>query len=138
LAKIDPRAEENENPLQYVWTNKKDSILKTTSAFTGTYIITKDSLAPSIEPLNFTPEQWMSNYTHLKLSIDDDFSGIQEYRATINDQWIRMEYEPKDKTLIYDFDDIDFKEAKLDFRLEVKDNVGNVEVYETSLFRKPL
>ena len=47
-------------------------------------------------------------------------------------------YEPKDKTLIYDFDDIDFKEAKLDFRLEVKDNVGNVEVYETSLFRKPL
>jgi len=138
LAKIDPRAEENENPLQYVWTNKKDSILKTTSAYTGTYIITKDSLAPSIEPLNFTPEQWMSNYTHLKLSIDDDFSGIQEYRATINDQWIRMEYESKDKTLIYDFDDIDFKEAKLDFRLEVKDNVGNVEVYETSLFRKPL
>ena len=80
----------------------------------------------------------MSNYTHLKLSIDDDFSGIQEYRATINDQWIRMEYEPKDKTLIYDFDDMDFKEAKLDFRLEVKEHVGNVEVYETSLFRKPL
>ena len=48
-----------------------------------------------------------------------------------------MEYEPKDKTLIYDLNDINFKEAKLDFRLEVEDNVGNLNVYETTLFRKP-
>jgi len=137
LAKTNPRAKKDDNPLQYVWTSKKDSLLKTTAAYTGTYLITKDSLPPSIEPLNFVDEQWMSNYTHLKMGIDDDFSGIQSYRATINGQWIRMEYEPKDKTLIYDFDDIDFKKAKLDLRIEVKDNVGNTSVYETSIFRKP-
>ena len=137
LAKIDTKAKEEENPLQYVWTTKKDSILKTTSAFTGTYLLARDSLPPSIESLNFIPDQWVSNYTHLKLSIDDDFSGVQNYRATINEQWILMEYEPKDKTLIYDLNDINFKEAKLDFRLEVEDNVGNLNVYETTLFRKP-
>ncbi len=94
MAKVNPRAKKDDNPLQYVWTSKKDSVLKTTNAYTGTYLITKDSLAPSIEPLNFVDQQWMSNYDQLKISIDDDFSGIQSYRATINDQWIRMEYEP--------------------------------------------
>ena len=136
MAKTIPRAKKDDNPLQYVWTSKKDSLLKTTAAETGTYLITKDSLPPSIEPLNFVDEQWMSNYTHLKMGIDDDFSGLQSYRATINGQWIRMEYEPKDKTIISDFDDINFKKAKLDLRIEVTDNVGNTSVYETSLARK--
>ena len=60
------------------------------------------------------------------------FSGIKSYRATINDQWILMEHEPKKNTLTYDFSDHRFKQAKLDFKLEVKDQVGNKSVYEAT------
>ena len=67
----------------------------------------------------------MSNYKFLEMRVEDDFSGIKSYRASINDQWILMEHEPKDKTLIYDFSDLNFEQARLDFKLEVEDNVGN-------------
>ena len=43
------------------------------------------------------------------MRIEDDFSGIKSYRATINDQWILMEHEPKN-TLTYDFSDHRFKQ----------------------------
>ena len=71
------------------------------------------------------------------MRVEDDFSGIKSYRASINDQWILMEHEPKDKTLIYDFSDLNFEKARLDFKLEVEDNVGNKTQYEATLFRKP-
>ena len=71
------------------------------------------------------------------MSVEDDFSGIKSYRASINDQWILMEHEPKDKTLVYDFSDLNFEKARLDFKLEVEDNVGNKTQYDATLFRKP-
>ena len=99
--------------------------------------MTKDSLAPQIEALNFKDQQWVSNYKFLEMRIEDDFSGIKSYRATINDQWILMEHEPKKNTLTYDFSDHRFKQAKLDLKLEVEDQVGNKSVYKATLFRKP-
>ncbi|MGB1971816.1 MAG: M23 family metallopeptidase [Flavobacteriaceae bacterium] len=137
LAKYDPNEEDLEKQLSYVWSKKEDGLMVTKSAYPGIYVFAQDSLAPSIAPMNFKSEQWMSNYKFLKVAIEDDFSGIKKYRATINDQWILMEYEPKDKSLSYDFSDLDFKLARLEFRLEVEDNVGNVGRYETTIFRKP-
>ena len=137
LALYDPEAKKKNDSIRYVWTVKKDSILSTKYAYPGIYVLVKDSLAPQIEALNFKDQQWVSNYKFLEMRIEDDFSGIKSYRATINDQWILMEHEPKKNTLTYDFSDHRFKQAKLDFKLEVKDQVGNKSVYEATLFRKP-
>ena len=41
-----------------------------------------------------------------------------------------MEHEPKKNTLTYDFSDHRFKQAKLDLKLEVEDQVGNKSVYK--------
>ena len=79
----------------------------------------------------------MSNYKFLEVEIEDEFSGIKSYRATINDQWILMEHEPKDKTLIYNFEDIEFDQTQLNFRLEIEDQVGNTAEYTATIFRKP-
>ncbi len=136
LAIYDPKEEKKEKQLRYVWTAKKDSILQTKYAYPGQYILTKDSLAPSIKPLNFKDQQWMSNYKFLEIEVDDEFSGIKSYRATMNGQWILMEHEPKDKTLIYNFDDIEFDQTQLDFELEVEDQVGNQSVFKATIFRK--
>ena len=78
----------------------------------------------------------MSNYKFLEVEVDDEFSGIKSYRATINGQWILMEHEPKDKTLIYNFSDIEFDQTQLNFELEVKDQVGNTSVFNATIFRK--
>ena len=137
LAMINTQKDSVKRPLRYVWTTKNDSLLTTKYAYPGTYVLAKDSLAPTVEAVNFKAKQWMSNYNYLKLKVKDDFSGIKSYRATINDQWILMEYEPKDDLLTYNFDDIDFKAAKLNLNVEIEDNVGNKNVYTTTIFRKP-
>ena len=136
LAVYDPKEEEEEQQLRYVWTAKKDSILQTKYAYAGQYVLTKDSLAPTIKPLNFKDQQWMSNYKFLEVEVDDGFSGIKSYRAKINGQWILMEHEPKDKTLIYNFADIEFDQTQLNFELEVEDQVGNRSVFNATIFRK--
>lgn len=136
LAVYDPKEEKEEKQLRYVWTAKKDSILQTKYAYAGQYVLTKDSLAPTIKPLNFKDQQWMSNYKFLEVEVDDEFSGIKSYRATINGQWILMEHEPKDKTLIYNFADIEFDKTQLNFELEVEDQVGNTSVFNATIFRK--
>ena len=136
LAIYDPNEKKEEEQLRYVWTAKKDSILLTKYAYAGQYVLTKDSLAPTIKPLNFKDQQWMSNYKFLEVEVDDTFSGIKSYRATINGQWILMEHEPKDKTLTYNFADIEFDQTQLDFELEVEDQVGNTSVFNATIFRK--
>ena len=90
----------------------------------------------TIKPLNFKDQQWMSNYKFLEVEVDDEFSGIKSYRATINGQWILMEHELKDKTLIYNFADIEFDQTQLNFELEVEDQVGNTSVFNATIFRK--
>lgn len=137
LALYQPQHKKKEKQLSFVWTKKTDSILLTKSSSAGTYVLTRDSLAPKIKALNFKPNQWMSNYKFLEVEIDDDFSGIKSYRATINGKWILMEYEPKDKTLIFQFSDLNFNEAQLDFELEVTDQVNNKATYSSTIFRKP-
>jgi hypothetical protein len=39
--------------------------------------------------------------------------------------------------LTYNFEDIDFKNFKLNLKIEVEDQQGNVSNYETVVFRKP-
>ena len=122
--------------LDYVYSVAKDGKRISKGGIPGIYVLTKDTLAPSITPLNFKPEQWLSNYAFLKLKIEDDFSGIKSYKGTINGQWILLEHEPKNNTLTFAFNDIDFDQSQLDFKLEVKDQQGNSSTYETTVFRK--
>ncbi len=122
---------------KYVYSKLVEGKLITKGGTSGTYVLIQDTLAPVITPLNFKSKQWLSNYSLLKLKVEDDFSGVKKYKGTINGKWILLEHEPKNKTLIYNFDDLEFKRAQLDFKLEVEDQQGNQSFYETTLFRKP-
>ena len=122
--------------LDYVYSVAKDGKRISKGGTPGIYVLSQDTLAPSITPLNFKPKQWLSNYSFLKLKIEDDFSGIKSYRGTINGQWILLEHEPKNNTLTFAFEDIDFDQSQLNFKLEVEDQQGNSSTYETTIFRK--
>ena len=57
---------------------------------------------------------------HLRIKVDDEFSGIKKYRASINGKWILMEHEPKRKLLFFEFDDIKFSKTELKLNLHCR------------------
>ncbi|MGM0634991.1 MAG: M23 family metallopeptidase [Bacteroidota bacterium] len=102
----------------------------------GRYELAYDRIPPTITPINVRDKKWMSNYRFLKLKIDDDLSGIDSYRATVNGKFILMEYDYKTKELVYDFNDDIFSQGKNDFKLIVTDKVGNTSIFEAEIYRK--
>ena len=120
----------------YFPTELNENILIAKVKELGTYTFVRDSLAPTVVPNNFKPEQWLSKFKFLSLKINDDFSGIKKYRGSINGEWVLFEYEPKKKMLTYDFSDKYFENVKHKLKLEVEDNVGNKKIYQTTFFRK--
>ncbi len=117
-------------------TYKRDNSFTTRTRSLGQYTLAKDTVPPTIKPRNFKEKQWLSNYNYLSLEITDDFSGISTYSATLNGEWILMEYEPKKRTITYNFDDNILDKTQCDLKVIVTDNVGNTTTFEQTFFRK--
>jgi hypothetical protein len=120
----------------YSPTKRKGNTLSTYTKDLGTYVLARDTIAPTIKPLNFNDGSWLSKYRFLKVEIDDEGTGVSNYRATVNGKWILMEYDYKKNTLIYDFNDAVVTETKNKLKVIVTDNVGNSTTFETTFFRK--
>ncbi|RDY61030.1 M23 family metallopeptidase [Flagellimonas nanhaiensis] len=129
------RLDENLEP-RYSKTFKRDGSFTTRTRTLGTYTLVKDTVPPSIKPKNFKERQWLSNYSYLSLLISDDLSGINSYEATLNGEWILMEYEPKTKTITYNFEDTTLDNTQCDLKVTVTDNVGNSNTFTSTFFRK--
>ncbi len=130
------RLDEDDLEANYTKTYKKGETFNTRTRNFGLYTLAKDTVPPTVRPRNFKPREWLSNYRYLSLEIKDDLSGINTYNAYLNDTWILMEYEPKRKTLTYNFDDLMTKGTQCDLKVVVTDNVGNTTTFETTFFRK--
>ena len=124
------------NKLYYTPTKKRGNTLTARTKHLGNYTLGIDDESPKIEAINFKNGSWISNYRYLKVKISDEISGIKNYRATINDQWILMEYDTKTQTLTHDFNDEIIKETKNNLKIIVTDNVGNSSTFETTFYRK--
>lgn len=118
-------------------TRKGDRLTASTRLF-GDFAVVYDGVAPEIKPLNFADGKWISNESTLRIKITDDLSGISSYRATINGEFILMEYEPKKDILVYDFADGVNGSTENNLKLIVIDNVGNSATFEAKFFRKQL
>ncbi|WP_372754576.1 M23 family metallopeptidase [Mariniflexile sp.] len=120
----------------YSSTKREGNILSTSTKTLGTYGLATDVVNPHISAVNFRDGQWLSNYRFLKLKISDTHSGISNYRATVNDKWILMEYDYKTQTLTHDFNDNIIPEGKNNLKVIVTDNVGNSTTFESVFYRK--
>ncbi len=100
----------------------------------GEFTVMVDTLAPEITPLNIHQGKDISAQTSIRIKIKDDLAGIENYRATMNGQWILMEYDPKNDLLVYHIDDRTAA-GNNEFRLTVSDTRGNESVYEAVLYR---
>ena len=120
----------------YINTTRQGNVLTARTKSLGTFTLTTDTENPTITPVNFQDGKWMSKANKLQLKIDDDLSGIGNYRATINGKWILMEYDYKKDTLTYDFDDDIVSETENNLKVIVIDNIGNSSTFEATFFRK--
>jgi hypothetical protein len=100
----------------------------------GNYTVAIDTTPPVIRPVNVGQNKNVSKQQTLGFKISDNLSGIQSYRGTLNGKWILMDFDAKSKNLIYSFDDR-IKPGKNNFRLVVRDAVGNETVYQATLTR---
>ena len=58
-----------------------------------------DNLKPKIYNPNFKNGDWVSRLKYLTIKISDSQSGIKSYKAYIDDEWVLMEYDLKNKKL---------------------------------------
>lgn len=89
-----------------------------------TFTIASDTIPPVIKPV-------IINNNEVYFKIADERSGIKNYRATLNGEFILMRYEYK-KDLIWSVRKNNRPLAG-EFVLEVEDNAGNVTVYQKTL-----
>lgn len=114
---------------------KKNKIFATTKTL-GKYGLEFDYEAPVVKMFNFKDKQWVSKLKTLKVKISDKKSGIKNWKATIDGQWILMEFNHKRGILTYDFSDKKLVGSKHIFKLVVSDNVGNTKTLSATFYRK--
>ncbi len=93
--------------------------------YLGKFVIVKDTISPVLKYVSHTAKS-------IKFNIFDSDSGIESFKASIDGNWILMNYEHKNKTLWSEnIDKTKFLKGK--FVLEVKDKAGNIKLYEKIL-----
>jgi len=123
--------------LYHVNTTRQGNILKARTRTLGDYTIDRDTISPTILPINFTDKKWTSRQNTLELKITDDKSGIKSYRATVNGEFLLMEYDYKTGKLIHYFNDGKITDKENMIKVVVTDEVGNSSTFEAVTYRKP-
>ena len=102
----------------------------------GKYAVAIDSIAPTIKALNIQSGKELNGQSSIRFHVEDELSGIASYRAFIDNDWILMQFDPKNDLLFYIFDDERISSMKNhEFELYVEDSKGNTSFYHTSFFR---
>ena len=93
----------------------------------GQFKLLTDALPPTVQILSATPKG-------ITAKIQDDLSGIAEFRALVNGEWVLMQYDYKRALLWSDKPDPDtpFKTGS-EVIVQVKDNVGNIGSDSTTI-----
>ncbi len=117
----------------YVGGKYKDGKISVKTRLFGNFTVAIDTTNPVVKGLNIYPGKTMKSST-LKITIKDGESGVKTYSATINDEWVLMEYEPKSNKLTHYFKK-DLKAGKHVFKLVVHDYVNNATEYQAVFYR---
>lgn len=110
--------------------NYENGFVTTSTNLLDGFAIVIDTIPPSIKPYS---ENGKSK-TSLKFTVSDNFSGIDTYRGEVNGKWALVEWDPKNKLMIYRFDQVAV-EGNNKFTLFLEDTKGNKSKYSTTFTR---
>lgn len=99
----------------------------------GSYTVMVDTVPPTITNVDLKPD--MKGRSRFSLKVSDDLSSVDKWKATMDGNWVLMEYEPKTKTLMHTFDEHTQVPGTKTFKLEVTDERGNTARYELKFTR---
>lgn len=120
---------------EYNKTYKKENVFNIYTKKLGKFFLMKDVAAPKIYNASFKEGDNLDAMKTLRISISDNLSGIKEYNAYLNGNWILMEYESKLNRLTHNFSDSIYQNGRNDFKIIVKDNLENTTTFETHFFK---
>ena len=100
----------------------------------GSFYVTVDTIAPTITPRNFSNGKNVSAQSKIDFTISDNFSGIQSFNAYIDDKWVLMEYDSKNRHVWHRFDPA-LSKGQHKFKFVVKDWKDNEKIYEATFTR---
>ena len=130
------RIDENKKS-SFVSSKKEENYIIAKVNNLGDFMIKVDSIKPNISVIDISDNQWISNRKNLSIKISDNESGVKNYRGTINDKWILLEYNPMKGILTYDFNDnVNRDDAKNVLEIKIEDNVGNEKKLIKTFYRK--
>jgi murein DD-endopeptidase MepM/ murein hydrolase activator NlpD len=117
-------------------TRKKKDKFYTTTKTLGKYTLLTDSHKPNIYLGNFKNNQWINKLDQIIVKISDKGTGIKSYNATLDGDWILMEYDLKKKQIVYQFKDKELVGSKHLLKIEIEDNVGNTNTLNATFYKK--
>ena len=126
IAKIDKK-----NQFKYLGGIWKNGFVKSKIREFGEFCIIADTINPKIIPINIFNGKNINNQNTIQINIKDTQSGIKEYIAEIDNQWVLMEFDYKKDLLIFNIDKT-LTTGEHAFKLTVIDNVGNSTTYTTN------
>ncbi len=112
----------------------KDGFVNTKTRSFGSYFIGVDTIAPRIKNINAYNNKNITKQANIAFTVTDDLSGVKAYTATLDGEWILMEYDPKKNKMYYTIDN-HFPKGNHLFKLVVRDSKGNKTVVKMNLIR---
>lgn len=94
----------------------------------GNYTVMVDTVPPVITNVDLKPD--MKARSRFTIKVSDNLSSVEKWKATMDGNWVLMEYEPKTKSLTHTFDEHSNKAGTKTFVLEVTDERGNTARFE--------
>jgi hypothetical protein len=98
----------------------------------GVFALSIDTIPPKIRALNIPSTGIIKNNQNIQFKVTDNLSGVANYNAYLNGEWVLMEYDGKRNLLSYYFDKR-LQSGENDFKLVVSDSKNNSSQYRCKL-----
>ena len=112
----------------YIKSRRKGNKITCNPKSFGIFTVIQDDKKPTIKAVNLNEK--MTNQKSIKFKVKDNFSGINYYSASINGEWILLEYDAKNNLLEHIFEPKTKKNKQNKLILTVKDGLGNTNTQQ--------
>ncbi|WP_187696351.1 M23 family metallopeptidase [Xanthovirga aplysinae] len=92
----------------------------------GKFTLLTDSIPPTVKLRGVSTNK-------VRITIDDQLSGISDYRVLLNDQWVLFQYDPKRKLIWAEKEDFNGRPINGNLKVIVSDKLGNETIFQTKL-----
>ena len=126
---------QDDTSLEFLPTEIHNGTLKTQVYDFSRFTISVDTIAPSIQTRNIYPEKRFKDGETFGFKIEDDFTGLWDYKGSIDGAWALFLYDAKNNYVYYTIDPQRLEKGKM-HKLEFKvwDATNNKTAYSTKFY----